>query len=96
MPRPETWSDWTTQKSDGDLKAQRGRYVQLEATLTTADPLVTPRLKEITLTTEPEVAKDWTKAVKVVDFHNEEIVRTSIPFRYEPFAQPELKELRER
>ena len=32
----------------------------------------------------------------MVDFHNEEIVRTSIPFRYEPFTQPKLKELRAR
>jgi len=32
----------------------------------------------------------------VIDFHNEEIVRTSIPFRYEPFTQPKLKELRTR
>jgi hypothetical protein len=42
------------------------------------------------------LAKDWTKAIKVVDSHNEEIVRTSIPFRYEPFTQPRLKELRTR
>ena len=31
-----------------------------------------------------------------MDAHNEEIVRTSIPFRYEPFNHPKLKELRER
>ena len=29
----------------------------------------------------------------MIDFHNEEIVRTSIPFRYEPFTEPRLKEL---
>ena len=66
----------------------------MEATLATADPLVTPRLSQITLTTEPILAKDWTKAVKVVDFHNEEITRTSIPFQYEAFTQPKLQELR--
>ena len=96
VPSPVTWSEWMPLDRDGSLKAPRGRFVQVEATLATADPRVTPRLNAITLTTEPQLAKDWTKAVKVVDFHNEEIVRTSIPFRYEPFTQPKLKELRAR
>lgn len=95
VPSPETWSEWMPLEREGSLAEPRGRFVQVEMTLSTADPRVTPRLSEITLTTEPQLAKDWTKAVKVVDFHNEEIVRTSIPFRYEPFTQPKLKELRE-
>jgi transglutaminase-like putative cysteine protease len=94
VPSPATWSEWMSLDRDGMLKSPRGRFVQVEATMATADPLATPRLSEITLTTEPQLAKDWTKAVKVVDFHNEEIVRTSIPFRYEPFTQLKLKELR--
>jgi len=96
VPRPESWSPWMPLSADGVLEAPRGRYVQLEVTLSTADPLATPTLSEILLTTAPEVAKDWTRALKVVDSHNEEIVRTSIPFRYEPFNQPKLKELRTR
>ena len=96
VPNAKTWSGWMPLEHDGSLKASRGRFVQLEATLTTADPLVTPRLGEITLATTPTLARDWTKAIKVVDYHNEEIVRTSIPFRYEPFTQPKLKELRTR
>jgi len=96
VPSPETWSEWMPLDRDGSLEAPRGRFVQVEVKLATADPLVTPRLSEITLTTEPELANDWTRALKVIDFHNEEIVRTSIPFRYEPFTQPKLKELRAR
>jgi hypothetical protein len=95
VPSPETWSDWITLGHDGDLKAPRGRFVQAEVRLATTNPLVSPSLTGITLTTEPKAAKDWTKAVKIVDFHNEEIVRTSIPFRYESFTQPKLKELRD-
>jgi hypothetical protein len=94
VPSPQTWSEWTDSK--GGLEAPRGRFVQVEVRLATADPLVTPKLREITLTTEPQPANDWTRALKVIDSHNEEIVRTSIPFRYEPFTQPKLKELRER
>lgn len=96
LPNKETWSEWMSLDHDGMLNAPRGRFVQVEVTFSTADPLTTPRLSEINLITEPILAEDWTKAVKVVDSHNEEIVRTSIPFRYEPFTQPELKELRER
>jgi len=96
VPSPKTWTGWMALERDGSLEAPRGRFVQVEVTLATADPLVTPRLSEISLDTAPTLAKDWTKAIKVVDSHNEEIVRTSIPFRYEPFTQPKLKELRER
>jgi hypothetical protein len=96
VPGPATWSEWMALDRNGSIEAPRGRFVQIEVTLRTTDPLVTPRLTGITLTTAPAMAKDWTKAVKVVDSHNEEIVRTSIPFRYEPFTQPTLKELRSR
>ncbi len=96
VPSPKTWSQWMPLDRDGILKAPRGRFVQVEVALSTADPLFTPKLREMTLTTDPQLAKDWTKAIKVVDSHNEEIVRTSIPFRYEPFTQPKLKELRAR
>ena len=81
----------------GTLKTPHGRFFQLEVKLTAANPLVTPRLSGISLAAAPVLAEDdWAKAVKVVDSHNEEIVRTSIPFRYEPFNQPKLKELRSR
>jgi len=96
VPGLSTWSEWIPLASESTLEALRGRFVQLELKLGTADPLLTPRLTGVTLTTEPKVASDWTTGLKVIDFHNEEIVRTSIPFRYEPFTQPKLRELRTR
>jgi hypothetical protein len=78
----------------GSLKALRGRFFQAEVTLATSDPLDTPLLREIALETAPVIAADWPKTIKVVEAHNEEIVRTSIPFRYEPFTHPKLKQLR--
>ena len=96
VPDQETWSEWLPLDRDGMLKAPRGRFVQVEVTFGAADPLVTPKVSEIKLITEPRLATDWTKAVKFIDVHNEEIVRTSIPFRYEPFTEPKLKELRAR
>jgi hypothetical protein len=95
-PNQETWSEWMSLGRDGMLNALRGHFVQVEVTLATTDPLITPRLSGINLIAEPTLAEDWTKTVKVIDSHNEEIVRTSIPFRYEPFTHPELKELRSR
>jgi hypothetical protein len=96
VPSPKTWTEWMPLEREGSLKAPRGRFVQIEVTLATADPRVTPKLSEISLDTSPTLAQDWTQGIKVVDFHNEEIVRTSIPFHYEPFTRPELKELRAR
>jgi hypothetical protein len=97
VPGPKTWSDWMPLDRDGSVKAPRGRFVQLEVTLTAPNPLVTPRLSGITLATAPVLAEDdWTKVVRVVDSYNEAIVRTSIPFRYEPFTHPKLRELRTR
>ena len=96
VPGPGTWSGWMALDRDGNLKELQGRFVQVEVTLSTSDPRVTPKLNDITVTTAPKLEKDWTQAIKVVDFHNETIVRTSLPFRYESFTQPKLKELRER
>lgn len=40
------------------------------------------------------MAGDWTGSAKVVEQRNDEIVRTSFPFEYEPFDQPKLAQLR--
>jgi hypothetical protein len=96
VPNSEAWSGWMPLDRNGSLKELRGRFVQVEATLATSDPRVTPRLSGITITTAPQLAAGWTNGIRMIDFHNEEIARTSIPFRYEPFTEPRLKELRER
>ena len=96
VPKPKTWSEWMPLDRDGSLNTPRGRFVQLEVKLATPDPRLTPKLSELAINTEPVLANDWTRSLKLVDSHNEVIVRTSIPFRYEPFTEPKLKELRTR
>ena len=96
VPKPKTWSEWMPLDRDGNLKAPRGRFIQLEVKLANTDPRLTPKLSELAINTEPVLASDWTRSLKLVDSHNEIIVRTSIPFRYEPFTEPKLKELRTR
>lgn len=97
-PIPDTtaWSDWSPVGAGGEVAGPKGRYFQVAIDLTTTDPLHTPRLKSVTVTATSRVADDWAAKLKTTDAHNEEVVRTSVPFAYEPFGHPRLKELRAR
>jgi hypothetical protein len=94
-PSAATWSDWQ-ELANGELREPRGRYVEVAVELSTTDPLQTPRLKRVTVEASPKRPADWTTRLKVLESHNEEIIRSSIPFAYEPFDHPRLKELRTR
>lgn len=98
IPNAEkSWSPWQELGAiGGTLKGPRGRYLQLRIDLATADPLRTPKIKQLAIESDPRRPDDWTKSVRVVECHNEQIVRSSIPFEYEPFNHPRLKLLRER
>ena len=95
MPVGEGWTDWQELGSDGMLEKPAGRYVQVRVLLQTNNPLSSPQLKEVVVQSEATSSSDWIEHLKVVESHNEQIVRTSIPFEYEPFDHPRLKELRE-
>ncbi|MBW3543520.1 MAG: hypothetical protein KY476_24980 [Planctomycetes bacterium] len=90
----ESWSEW--QETNGTVDELRGRYVQMRLRLASDDPLTTPRVHSLQIHSDAATADDWTQRLKVIDSHNEEIVRTSIPFEYEPFDHPKLKLLREK
>lgn len=48
----ETWADWSAEQADAEaatVTAPPARYLQYRATLTTADPSVTPALRGLTL-----------------------------------------------
>ncbi len=95
LPRADNWSPWTALEPEGGvLLAPAGRYLQVALDLSTTDPLRTPRLKSLSIEAAPKPASDWTAQLRVSEAHNEEIVRSSIPFTYEPFDHPRLKELR--
>jgi hypothetical protein len=64
--------------------------------LSTSDPLQTPRLQQVRIEANPHRGDAWTGRLKVLEAHNETIIRTAIPFTYEPFDHPRLKELRQR
>lgn len=91
----EQWSPWSEVDPDGGVIAEpAGRFLQLEIRLTTDDPLVSPALKSITIAAEPRGPADWTENVRVVEATNPRIMRSSIPFQYEPFDRQELARLR--
>jgi hypothetical protein len=97
IPDAKTWSDWQDLMPDGgELSGPRGRYLQVMLDLLTTDPLHTPRLKQVRIEAGPRKEADWTSRLKVMEAHNEEITRSSVPFAYEPFDHPRLKELRVR
>jgi hypothetical protein len=96
VPNGQTWAGWQELgATGGTMDRPRGRYVQIALEVSTEDPLQTPRLKSVTVSASPDRPQDWTSRVRVLEEHNEQIVRTSIPFRYEPLDHPHLKKLRE-
>ena len=96
VPAAKSWSDWQTLgSSGGTIRKPRGRYVQVALELSTRDPLESPRLSGVRWEAAPVCPDDWTAGLRVPEEHNEQIVRTSIPFEYEPLDHPRLKRLRE-
>ena len=95
VPTEEHWSEWQElSETGGVLPSPRGRYVQVAVELSSRDPLQSPRLRGIRVEAKPTCPKDWTARLRVLEEHNEEIVRTSIPFEYEPLDHPRLQQLR--
>jgi hypothetical protein len=97
VPDAKTWSDWQSLPPAGREPWQlEGRYFQVMLALSATNLLHTPRLKHVHIAASPQRADDWTGRLKVIEAHNEEIVRSSIPFDYEPFDHPRLRQLRTR
>lgn len=95
VPDKTNWSEWSpVTPVEGVITNPSGRYLQLEISLSTNDPLSTPNLKGLTVSASPRRPTDWTKDVRIVEVDNPRLVRTSIPFQYEPFDRQELKRLR--
>lgn len=93
---PSAWTDWESLPAAGGKLASPGPFVQLEVELATDDPRVSPTLKAVQITAEPAVRQPWVEKYQLVGEHRPQIVRSAVPFRYEPFDRPELRELREK
>lgn len=95
-PSPDSgWSEWKDLAVGSDMEARvAGRFVELKADLSTKDRLRSPRLRQIIVRSTPKPATTWQRNWKASEFQNGAIVRSCIPFRYEPFDHPRLKQFR--
>ncbi|MEX0819061.1 MAG: transglutaminase-like domain-containing protein [Pirellulaceae bacterium] len=90
------WSDWQPLGEGGIVAQPAGRFIQVKVGFTTDNPLHSPRLRRITVEANPERGDAWVSRLRTVDAENDKIVRSSIPFEYEPLDHPHLAELRQR
>ena len=89
VPAKETWSDWHSAAGTVlNIEKLAGRHFQIRIELS-------GRLESLTIVSLPQQASDWHRKVTIVESKNPAIVRSSIPFEYEPFDQPRLKKFRE-
>ncbi|QDU96731.1 hypothetical protein [Lignipirellula cremea] len=94
----DTEPAWQTVTADLQQKATvdklAGRYFQLEFTLQTEDPLSSPQLGSLQVSTTAEQVPT-TAHWNAEESDNRPLVRSSIPFLHEDFLHPKLKRLRE-
>ncbi|MBU6400879.1 MAG: transglutaminase-like domain-containing protein, partial [Verrucomicrobia bacterium] len=96
VPDSTHWSDWQALgETGGTLTHPRGRYAQVEIGFSSNDPLHSPGLASVRVESTPAGPPDWTTRLRILDEHNEQIVRTSMPFAYEPLDHPRLRKLRQ-
>jgi len=96
VPSPKTWTDWQPLVGKvAGVERPAGRYIQVRIELASDDPLASPQLDQLTITASAEAASTWHSRVKVVESHNSKIVRSAIPFEYEPLDHPRLSALRQ-
>lgn len=91
------WSEW--QRFDGPearLTNPEGRFLQVAVDLATTDRRHSPRLGRIVVESAAEVTEDWTAQVRIVEHDSARVVRSSIPFAYEPLKHGRLADLRKR
>ena len=97
-PRPDdpSWTAWAPAGGDGVLPDGGNlRYVQWKAVLSTANPLLSPKLKGVEVSAEWEAlspAGGAGLAARAV--RNGRAVRASYPFGYENLLHPELEKYR--
>lgn len=93
-PQARSWSAWQALREGGQVPHLAGRYFQIEAVLRTSHPLVSPRLRGLRIAAEVDGEHGWLRGVQLVSSDNPAVVRTSIPFQYEPPDHPRLVQLR--
>ncbi|MEM3027459.1 MAG: transglutaminase-like domain-containing protein [Candidatus Bathyarchaeia archaeon] len=97
---PKTWTHWMPPEAltkSPHFRDPSYHYLQWRVALTTGDPRATPELYSLTLSAELSVEESLDEErIKIREFRNEKIIRSSYSFAYQPYDEPRLKILRER
>ncbi len=89
-----SWTDWLPLVMDSGAVTAYGRYLQWRAELYTDDRTVSPALRAVTIASEHEQAPAGDD-LRVTEFSNARILRSSYRFANEDYRHPKLQELRE-
>ncbi|KAB7530102.1 hypothetical protein F8C76_00860 [Flagellimonas olearia] len=90
------WTNWEHMVDGKEYALQDMRYMQWRVELKTGDPMVTPRIKGLSIKTEWEDhSPNQGTGLNVHVVNNGEIVSPSYPFSYENLNHPGLKRYRE-
>lgn len=103
-PFEEGWSNYELIGSgksislDFDTAAVARRFIQIKAVLSTANPLKSPSVKSMKITSELEepFPVPLHKNIVILDVDNPPITYSSIDWEWEPWNRPEFAELRAR
>jgi len=91
---PATWSAW--EPAAGEMVPPAGaRFMQWQATLTTASAQATPVLHAVTVAADLDVKKPALRAV-IAQADNPKVVRCSYPFAHQRFEEPRLELFRKK
>lgn len=93
--QPETWGHWRDASGPAFVPKSH-RFVQWQATLTTARGDATPVLRGVDIEISGTVTKQVNRALQVTSASNEALVRGSYPFAFQLADEPRLGILRER
>ena len=97
---PESWSSWippSALEEDARFGDPLYHYIQWRAFLNTVNPKATPEIHDVTLNADLLVEESAdVDRVRMVEFRNEKIVRSSYSFAYQPYDEARLRILRER
>ena len=93
--RPETWGHW--QDARGPVSIPKShRFIQWQATLTTAHGKSTPVLRGLSVEMCGQIIKKTNTALSLVETNNDPLVRSSYPFAHQLEDEPRLAVLRNR
>ena len=100
-PLSEDWEPYEAIGSGASLDLELGgelntRYIQIKAVLETANPLVTPVVRSLDVTTKLSEFLPVPENIRVVAVDNPLVKYSSIDWEWEPWDRPEFAEIRKR